>query len=46
MSESVFHAEKMEEEDGGHDIGGNDKIWPFGRFDRAIEIPAMWYLPD
>ena len=34
----------MAEEDGGHESGGNDRIWPFGRFERATEMPAMWYL--
>lgn len=29
---------------GGHDNGGNESIWPFGRPERATEIPAIWYL--
>jgi len=33
-----------EDAEGGHNNGGNDKIWPFGRPDSAMEIPAMWYL--
>jgi len=40
----VFQAEKMVEEDGGHARGGKERIWPFGRLERAMEIPAMWYL--
>jgi hypothetical protein len=34
----------MVEEEGGHDSGGKERICPFGRLERAIEIPAMWYL--
>lgn len=39
--ESVSQAEKMVDEDGGHDSGGKERIWPFGRLERAMEIPAM-----
>jgi hypothetical protein len=38
---SVFHAVNILEEDGGHDNGGKERIWPFGKFERAIEMPAM-----
>jgi hypothetical protein len=44
IDERAFQAEKIAEEDGGHGSGGNDKILPFGRFESAIEMPAMWYL--
>lgn len=44
IDERVSQAEKIADEDGGHESGGNDKILPFGRFERAIEMPAMWYL--
>jgi hypothetical protein len=37
---------KIEDEDGGHDNGGKERICPFGRPDMAIEMPAMWYLRD
>ena len=41
MAAIVSQALKIEEEDGGHDSGGNDSIWPFGRLERAIEMPAI-----
>jgi hypothetical protein len=44
IEESVFQAANIEEEDGGHVDGGNERIWPFGRLERAMEMPAMWYL--
>jgi hypothetical protein len=44
IEERVLQAEKIVDEDGGHDSGGNERTFPFGRFDRAMEMPAMWYL--
>jgi hypothetical protein len=39
--ERVFQAEKMAEDDGGQERGGNDRIWPLGRPDKAMDIPAI-----
>ena len=41
MEASASHAAKIAEEDGGHEIGGNDKICPFGRFESAMDMPAI-----
>jgi hypothetical protein len=41
IEDSVFQAVKIEEEDGGQDRGGKERIFPFGRLERAIDIPAM-----
>jgi hypothetical protein len=41
ICERVFHAAKMAEDDGGQERGGNDRIWPFGRPDKAMDIPAI-----
>jgi len=41
IEESVFHAVNILEEDGGHDKGGKERIWPFGKLERAMEMPAM-----
>jgi hypothetical protein len=45
MEESAFHAAKIAEEDGGQERGGKDKIWPLGKLERAMDMPAIWYLP-
>jgi hypothetical protein len=44
IEESVFQAANIVDAAGGHNNGGKDNIWPFGRPESAIEIPAMWYL--
>ena len=38
---SVFQAVKILEVDGGQYNVGNDNISPLGKFERAMEIPAM-----
>jgi len=41
MDARVFQAEKRADEDGGQERGGKDKIWPFGKFESAMEMPAI-----
>jgi hypothetical protein len=41
MDDSVFHAAKRDEEAGGQERGGKDRIRPFGKFESATDIPAM-----
>lgn len=42
--ERVSHAAKRDDEEGGQDKGGKERIPPLGRPDNAMEIPAIWYL--
>jgi len=44
MDSRVFQAVNNDDAEGGHDIGGNDRTVPFGKLERAMEIPAIWYL--
>lgn len=41
MAASTLNAMKMAEDDGGQDRGGNERTWPLGRPDNAIDMPAM-----
>jgi len=41
ISDRVFHAEKMDDEEGGHESGGKDSICPLGRLESAIDMPAI-----
>lgn len=44
MDERVSHSARRADEDGGQDNGGKDRIWPFGKFESAMDMPAIWYL--
>jgi hypothetical protein len=44
MDERVSHAARRADEDGGQEIGGKDRIWPLGKFESAMDMPAIWYL--
>jgi hypothetical protein len=41
MRDKVSHALIRWDEGVGHKRGGNDRIKPFGRPERAIEMPAI-----
>jgi hypothetical protein len=41
MSPRVLNAVKIAEEDGGQYRGGNERTWPLGRPDNAMDIPAI-----